>query len=267
MADNKLFDPAIIKKLLKDSNGKELSFAFLIGKSRTEHCFAVSKTQAPARIFQEAKKSSGLLKGAQGTVTLNGRDLTFICEKGSTGAALAKAIEQWLKAETLQYSVTLIESGTTTVPDNSDNKEDEETDPAAKQDVEDEDDADDDGGADEDADEDESKNADLFAPAYLKRMLRQARKEPRPFAFGLGKGRENDRLALHRRRTGKRLFKIVHQETGMRKGTWGLLSVEGKTVIFRCERNPPARHETSGETVLPQSGPSAAQDPSLWPRR
>lgn len=186
MADNKLFDPAIIKKLLKDSNGKELSFAFLIGKSRTEHCFAVSKTQAPARIFQEAKKSSGLLKGAQGTVTLNGRDLTFICEKGSTGAALAKAIEQWLKAETLQYSVTLIESGTTTVPDNSDNKEDEETDPAAKQDVEDEDDADDDGGADEDADEDESKNADLVRARLSEADAAPSPKGAAPLRLWLG---------------------------------------------------------------------------------
>lgn len=266
MADAKLFDAAEVKKLLRASSGQPIGYAFLLGKSVDDHLFGASKKMPGKRIFQDGKKASGSNRGVFGEASLDGKTLTVTC-KGPAAASMEKAIQQWLKKNGMQYAVSLVSAGdaedegegddgeTETDADRKAAPEAKATASAAKPkdegkddgkkgappapDEEPEDQPEEATDEQEAEDEDDEGPADqVFDPEFLKTMMRQARREPRVFAFGLGKSRDEDLMAAHRRRTGKRLFAMIKKENSATKGTWGTFTLDGKLLTLTCERKP-----------------------------
>ncbi|MBL4919059.1 hypothetical protein [Szabonella alba] len=73
----------------------------------------------------------------------------------------------------------------------------------------------------------------------LKKFVKIARKQPLPFAFVPGTGDEEPTFMLHRRKKAEVMGKTLRKETGQSKVSFGMMSVEGKTVSLTCDKVVP----------------------------
>lgn len=205
MAESSLFDPAVVKKTLRESGGKSVGFCLVPGKSGDDTLFAVSKKMTGARLLQEAKKDGASGRGSTGELVVVGKTLRIDSDGGSD-TAVKKGLLQWLKKNGLsQYDVTFGGAGEGS-------------------------------GADEADDEEDVRQ--MFDPQFLVKMIQKSRKGPVNFGMGRGKKREDDLIAVHRKKPGVRLFKMVKAEIKSNKGTWGTFQLEGRELTFFCETDP-----------------------------
>lgn len=76
--------------------------------------------------------------------------------------------------------------------------------------------------------------------ATIGKLIRQSKKAPINFAFGLGKGPKPLNLTVDKKKPGKSLFAALKKDgEDISKGAWGTLQLDGKEVTFTCEKPMP----------------------------
>lgn len=233
-------DPDRGQKLLKGARPAPVGFAFGLGRTPAESVLAVDKTKAPKALFALCKKEGGASKGAYGTATFESGTVFFTCEK-SDATGLDRALIAYFKANkiALKVEVTGSSEGDGEIDDDApDEKAATSQEPMPPTDrSREEPDAPPQTEVPEDSEdpEDEGPSGPLFDPAVIVPLLRKARDQARPFAFGVGP--DGDVLAVDRRMAPKRLAQKIRQQ-GAKRGVWGTAVLDGPIIVFTCEKEP-----------------------------
>lgn len=239
-------DPDRGEKLLKGARSAPVGFAFGLGRSPEESVLAVDKTKAPKALFALCKKEGGAKKGAYGTATFDSGTVVFACEK-SDASGLARALIAYFKANKIALKVEVTgsseEDGAVDDADRDDEAATSDRSPpptdrpeeASNAEAEPNDAKADAADTDAEEAEDDGPSGPLFDPAVIVPLLRKARDQARPFAFGVGP--DGDVLAVDRRMAPKRLAQKVRQQ-GAKRGVWGTAILDGPIIVFTCEKEP-----------------------------
>jgi hypothetical protein len=237
-------DPERVERLLKAAKNEPVPFAFARDPKSETGILAADKTRTGKALLELCRKETGAKKGAYGTVSVEGVNATFLCERNEL-TQLSKALLGWFKAQKLSLKVTVTEEEDAASEDEGEEKAGEAQEKtqetgkdrrpqarapeATEQDTEQEDD-----GEEEDPEEDIPEGK-MFDPAVIVPLIRRAKKRPRPFAFGIGP--DIDLLAAHPKADPMRLARKVREE-GAKKGIWGMVQMDGAVALFTCEKEP-----------------------------
>lgn len=230
MPSDPFLDPVIVVKLVKSARADALPFAFGFGPN-AEPVLAVDRRRAGKQMAAVIRKDRRIATTAHGTLTSDGKTVTFACDKQPSG--LAKLLTQWLRANGLNLKAAIVDLGSEVVQDESEVEEHpggRSSEPEGK--VEDDEAEDEEDGA-----EDEGPDR-LFAAETVTRRLTRARKQAVAFAFVRGASPEDDRLALHLRKEPAELAKLARQETRASKFAYGRVSVASTLATFTTEKPP-----------------------------
>lgn len=241
MAIHPALDPVRVERLLKAAKSEPLPFAFARDPKAETGILAADKTKTGKALLEICRKESGAKKGAYGTVSIDGVNATFVCERNEL-TQLSKALLGWLKAQKISLKVSVAaedeageeaeETAVEEEPENTSATIEKSERGAGTTPVEEKNTEDD---SEDEAEEEEVPEGKIFDPEIVVPLIRRARKRPRPFAFGIGP--DIDLLAAHTKADPMRLARKVREE-GAKKGIWGMVSMDGAVAVFTCEKEP-----------------------------
>ncbi len=122
-ATDEMFEPKEVKRLVKLAKKQELNFAFNKGMKPDEHLLALDKRKAPKILEKICKLQGTGKKAAFGTVTAEGKEITFKCEKEIAG--MRKAIIHLLKSIKEPMQVFLVDANGNPIDDADADDDDE----------------------------------------------------------------------------------------------------------------------------------------------
>lgn len=202
MAGNTTAEATTLGRLVRSAKEEQpFAFAFALSRTPAESALAVDKSKSPKSLEADAKKTAGSgAKVFSGQVFCDGSEAIFLTDDAPSNGA--KGITDWLKHHKISLSVDISKPEAP-----SQGEEDEE-------------------------------GPKIYATETLISRFRFAQRNPVNFAFGPGKEKDNALLALHPRRGGKMMFRGIKRENHAIRGAWGVLEMEGRIAIFRCEEKP-----------------------------
>lgn len=220
VATNPIFAPEHVEKLIKAARENPIFFAFGLGATPEKSVLAVDKLKPGKVLFELCRKEGGARKGAYGTVQFAETCPVFTCEKDEV-PTLAKAILAYFKANKINLRVEIAAASET------EEAQSEEPESAPAETANPQPNA---TGEDDDGPENQ-----VFDPPNIIALIRKARSQAFPFAFGVADDRPL--LAVHRRMDPVRLARLVRAE-GARRGVWGTVLLDGSVAVFTCEKEP-----------------------------
>lgn len=157
---------------------------------------------------------------AYGRVTVDGKLAVFDLEKGE--ASYQKLLNDWMRKNGLGSLQAAIGGDDVTDDDEDDPDEDEDGEKVLQQD-------------------------------FIRLCLKKSRRVPQHFGFGIGK--EADMLAVHPRRPGLKLARLVKKRSRAVKLAYGTLALEGRLLRFDCINKPVTGMKKRTISLLKSGGP------------
>ncbi|WP_207482473.1 hypothetical protein [Arenibaculum pallidiluteum] len=101
LPDNRLFDPVIVKALVKKARKVPVGFAFGIDRERSLFVLHAKKA---GMALAKLTKAEGAAKGSWGVLQVEGKEAVFECEKAPI-SGLKKRLKAWFKENGLAYTI------------------------------------------------------------------------------------------------------------------------------------------------------------------
>lgn len=212
-----------LSDILATARKMPMNVAMLSGKEGL--VIEAHKSKSVDAMRKAARSNGGGAKGVWGTLTVSGKQLTIECDElpaGSFDKIIRKHFSE--RGQNIQAEIRLREDG---VPEKAAPAE------AGPQTDDDED--------DEDVAEDDYSG-----------IIKLARKKA--FNFAWLEGADAPILKANIRKPIDAMVKAAKRDGGGVKGAWGVMTVEGKTVVLTCEDEPPQSFAKKARQQLKSQG-------------
>lgn len=98
-------DPVLILKLIRGAKSAPVQFAFVQGSSPENSLLGVARRKPGKQIYAALKKEAGAAKGCWGSVSMEGGQAVFSCEKPMSG--FDKHLVKWLRLKKIRLKASL----------------------------------------------------------------------------------------------------------------------------------------------------------------